>query len=52
MTTIADLREVAEVTDPAARELISRFIESELTILEARISQLKQVQEALREASD
>jgi hypothetical protein len=50
MTSQPVLHEIAELTDPAARAMMSRFVESEITMLEARVSQLKEVQEALREA--
>jgi hypothetical protein len=52
MTTVVSLQDVAQLTDPAAREMVSRLVESEITMLEARTSQLRQIQEALRETSD
>jgi hypothetical protein len=52
MTSVPALQDIAELTDPAARAMVGRLIESEITMLEARMSQLRQLQEALRESSD
>lgn len=51
MTTPApdDWIRIANITDVAALQLLSRLIQSEVTMLEARLNQLNQLNEAVNE---
>lgn len=55
MTTPADLGLfnlvpfLSQVTDRASLQLVSRMLDSQVTVLEAQLAQLKQVQEAVQD---